>query len=202
VVSNHVSIDDELNSDTPHHSVGTSGVCRVTGSTFAPSHFTRTMLCRKDSYGHKPTSMVLKLMAEPANEPRLISAGEHVQSFDRFTDWYLSIALHSAMFNQPLLTQAVSGSTSTRTAWITAAGSTAPSVCRSCSNPFCLGLFCLGWFCGLRFRGFAPRHDGSSETSPTAQITCSYRSISTTRSPASLIDTTSRPQSSVIRLEE
>ncbi len=53
----------------------------------------------KDSYGHKPTSMVLKLMAEPANEPRLISAGEHVQSSDRFTDWYLSIALFSAMFS-------------------------------------------------------------------------------------------------------
>jgi hypothetical protein len=44
----------------------------------------------KDSYGHEPTSMALQLMAEPEGNvaSRLVSAGEHVKSADRFTDWY------------------------------------------------------------------------------------------------------------------
>jgi hypothetical protein len=43
----------------------------------------------KDSFGHVPTSMALQLMAEPSSNVahRLISAGEHVKSADRFTDW-------------------------------------------------------------------------------------------------------------------
>jgi hypothetical protein len=43
----------------------------------------------KDSFGHVPTSMALKLMKEPGGNVSntLISAAEHVSSADRYTDW-------------------------------------------------------------------------------------------------------------------
>jgi hypothetical protein len=42
-----------------------------------------------DSFGHKPTSTALRLMAEAGGEANaLVSAGQHVASADRFTDWY------------------------------------------------------------------------------------------------------------------
>ncbi len=43
----------------------------------------------KDSFAHEPTSMVLQLLKEPDGSigNKLVSAGEHVKSAERFTDW-------------------------------------------------------------------------------------------------------------------
>ena len=41
-----------------------------------------------DSFGHKPTSTALQLMAEAGGDSNtLVSAGEHVDAQHRFTDW-------------------------------------------------------------------------------------------------------------------
>jgi hypothetical protein len=41
-----------------------------------------------DSFGHKPTSSALQLMAEAGGDANtLVSAGEHVDAQHRFTDW-------------------------------------------------------------------------------------------------------------------
>ena len=47
----------------------------------------------KDSFAHKPASMVLQLMKEPdgGSGHKLVSAGEHVESADRFTDWCVCV---------------------------------------------------------------------------------------------------------------
>jgi hypothetical protein len=43
----------------------------------------------KDSFGHVPTSMVLRLLAAPqgADASKLVSAADHVKTEHRFTDW-------------------------------------------------------------------------------------------------------------------